>query len=511
MDGGDASLFKALEEQDRRAARADFLSFYMRMTGFRPQPHHRLICKLLQAMEDDRIDRAMVFMPRRMAKSTLCTQLFPSWIMGRHPKEKIMSAVHTQHYAQKTGKIVRNLVRSQLYPFETTLAADSQAKDQWATTEGGEYNGFGLMGGSTHGNPASWLICDDLIKGRKMAMSEHMRDEAWETYKADLVSSLQGRKKILKVTTRWHMDDPAGRILPEDFDGLSGWYKDRETGERWYVLSIPAAAEHEKDPLGRKIGEYMWPEEFAQKFEAARRRGGYIWSALYQQRPSPEEGLMFTDEHISWYNPEALDMTKVTIYGASDYAVTEEAGATDPDYTVHLIFAVDFDLNVYLLDGWRGRTTADVWVKQMIRLAQRYKPLRWGEEQGQIIKGVGPFMEAMMMRENVWVDRVQLTSSVSKEQRAHALLGLAAAGKFFLPNKARLDPRRLALVEAFEKEIKQFPAGRHDDMVDAATLFGRLLHRIIEGDRPAAKRAPQNETLEDLFLRHERRRRNDED
>lgn len=511
MDG--ARELALMEEMDRRLAQRSFLHFYKRMTGFTPQPHHVLICKALQAMEDDKIDRLMVFMPRRMAKSTLCTQLFPAWLMGKHPTEKIMSAVHTQKYAAKTGKIVRNLMRSRLFPFETQLAPDSQAKDQWATTDGGEYNGFGLMGGSTHGNPASWLISDDLIKGRKMAMSDHMREEAWETYLADLVSSLQGRKKELQVTTRWHQDDVAGRILPENFDGKTGWYRDRTTGVLWYVLCLPAAAEFENDPLGRKIGEYMWPEEFAEKFDVARKRGGFIWSALYQQRPSPEEGLMFQAHHIEpRYSPGRIDTTALQIYITSDYAVTEEAGAPDPDYTVHLVWGVDQDWNLYLLDGWRGRKQADTWAREWVRLVKKWKPLRAGEEAGQIIKGVGPFLKLMMRQEKAFVSRVALTSSTSKEQRAHALLGMAEMGKMFLPRKAEISGDFLALVEAFEKELLQFPAGRHDDIVDAATLMGRMLDKIIEGKTPERRDPITGETMEDLWDRlDEEERRNRED
>lgn len=514
MDGGrdDREYLALQQELDRRRASISFEAYYMRMTGFMPEPHHHLVCKLLQSMEDDKVDRAMCFMPRRMAKSTLCTQLFPSWIMGKYATEKIMSAVHTQKYAQKTGKIVRNYLRSSLYPFDTSLAEDSQAKDQWGTSEGGEYNGFGLMGGSTHGNPASWLIMDDLIKGRKMAMSEHMREEAWETYKSDLVSSLQGRKKQLIVTTRWHMDDPPGRILPENFDGKSGWYIDRETGERWYVLSLPAAAEHDDDILGRKKGEYLWPGEFGDKFKAAQIRGGWLWSALYQQRPSPEEGLMFSADHINRYNPSALDQTSLQIYISSDYATTAEAGATDPDYTVHMVWGVDKEHNIYLLDMWRGRTTPDVWVREFIRLCKKWKPLRAGEEGGQIIKSVGPFLSTMMQTERVFVDRVQLNSSVNKEQRAQALLGMAAMGKMFLPHRTQVRSAFLEHLDAFEKELLQFPGGRHDDTVDAATLFARLLDRIIAGKPPDKKQSPHGDSLDDLWSRHEeelRRKRDD--
>lgn len=499
----DDALLRLLQEQDKRRARDNFLAFYMRMTGFEPQPHHKLICKLLQSLEMNKVDRVMVFTPRRMAKSLLCTQLFPAWIIGRHPDEKIMSAVHTQKYAAKTGKLVRNYLRSPLYPFDVDLADDSQAKDQWATSEGGEYNGFGLMGGSTHGNPASFLFCDDLIKGRKMAMSPYMRDEAWETYLADLVSSLQGRKKQLIVTTRWHEDDIAGRILPQDFDGRTGWYRDRNTGEPWYVLCLAAIAERDDDPLGRKIGEPLWPDEFAAKFENARKRGGFVWSALFQQRPSPEEGLMFSKDHIQHFDYGSLDLSRLAKYGSSDYAITAEAGSNDPDWTVHLVWGVDEDFNIYLLDGWRERTESDKWVEALVRLVRRWKPSRWVEEKGQIMGSVGPFLRQILDRERLYIDRQQLTSSVSKEARAQALLGLGAMGKLMIPSRATAPKHLLPLIDAFEKELLQFPGGTHDDTVDAATLFARFIDRILEGRPAAAQPSPHGETLDDLFSRHE--------
>ncbi|MFE3836911.1 hypothetical protein [Pseudogemmobacter sonorensis] len=501
----DLEELELLEELDKRRARSSFLAFYMRMTGFMPQPHHKLTCRFLQAMEDNLIDRGMVFMPRRMAKSTLCTQLFPAWLMGIYPREFIMSAVHTQKYAEKTGKIVRNLLRAPEFPFDTQLATDSQAKSQWATTEGGEYNGFGLMGGSTHGNPASWLIMDDLIRGRKMALSPHMREEAWETYKADLVSSLQGRKKQLIVTTRWHEDDPAGRILPLGFDGRTGWYEDRETGEKWYVLSLPAIAERDDDPLGRKIGEPMWPEEFADKFRVAQMRGGFIWSALYQQRPSPDEGILFTRDHVTRFDLNKVDLTRLETYISSDYAVTADGESTDPDYTVHMVWGVDGEHNIYLLDMWRGRTQSDEWIMHWLRLVKKWKPLRAFEEQGQIIKSVGPMIRTMMQKHRVFVSRVQIVSDMKKVPRAQALLGWAAMGKMFLPHRHTCPAAWLPHLEEFEKELLQFPGGRHDDTVDAATLFGRALDRIVAGQHPGKPPSPHGDTLDDLWSRHEDR------
>lgn len=508
MDGGlDQEELWLMEEQDIRRARLSFLAFYQRMTGFEPPKHVKLVCKLLQSMEEDKVDRAMVFMPPRAAKTTLCSHLFPAWLIGREPKVKIMSVAHTERYAKKIGGNVRKYLRLPQWPFDdVTVSQESSAKDAFTTPEGGEYNAFGMFGGNQHGNPAEWLFMDDIVKGRKIALSPYMREEAWETYKADLSSRLEGRHKQLLVFTRWHMDDPAGRILPENFDGKTGWYRDRETGERWFVLSIPAVAEHENDALGRKPGEWIWPGRIDERTRGGtRRRGGWIWSALYQQRPSPEEGLMFTQDHIQRYNRADLDLTRLQIYGSSDYAVTkEQAGNPDPDYTVHMVWGVDPEWNIYLLDMWRGRTSTDVWIDAFIDLVKRWKPLRWAEESGQIIKAVGPFLTQRMLEERVAVNRVQLTSSVDKEQRAYSLLGMGSMGRLYLPHRATVREPFLSHLDAFEKELLQFPTGRHDDTVDAATLFARLIDRIVAGKAPKKEAGlPHAPTLEDYWEEHE--------
>lgn len=494
-----------LEEEDRRRARESYLAFYMRMTGFYPPRHLRIMARLYEAMENDLIDRAMLFAPPRHIKSQSATTLLPAWLMGRHPRTAIMSVVHTQNYANKIGRNVRNLLRLPEWPFdEVELAGDSQAKHQWATSAGGEYNGFGAIGGNQHGNPAEWLFMDDIIKGRKIAMSAHMREEVWETYKTDLLSRLQGRAKQLMVFTRWHQDDPAGRILPEDFDGRTGWYNDRETDEPWYVLSLPAVAEHGDDPLGRNPGEWLWPEKFGEKkLGGVRKRGGWVWSALFQQRPSPQEGMMFTDEHITRFDLKSLDITNLQIYLSSDYAVTEEGQGDNPDWTVHQVWGVDHERNIYLLDMWRGRTESDQWILRWIGFVLKWKPLRAFEESGQILKSVGPMIRAMMQKHNAYVDRVQMTSTTDKPSRAQALLGWGAMGKLFIPTEKSTPEAWLPHLEAFLVELKQFPTGRKDDTVDAASLFARGLDRVVDGTAPPKKPSPHGDSLDDLWSRHE--------
>jgi hypothetical protein len=74
------------------------------------------------------------------------------------------------------------------------------------------------------------------------------------------------------------------------------------------------------------------------------------WSALYQQRPQPDEGTFF---QRGWFK-EWEAKPALVIYGSSDYAVTDGDG----DYTVHRVWGIDAAGCIYRVDGWRGQATS---------------------------------------------------------------------------------------------------------------------------------------------------------
>ncbi|CAL8974459.1 hypothetical protein RHODGE_RHODGE_03316 [Rhodoplanes serenus] len=277
---------------------------------------------------------------------------------------------------------------------------------------------------------------------------------------------------LVSHNTRWHEDDPAGRILPDGYDGESGWIKARD-GELWYVLSIRAEAEA-GDPLGRAPGEMLWPEWFTPGLLAQEKitQGARNWNALYQQRPAPEEGDYFRAEWLRPYTAvPALDTLRV--YGASDYAVTADGG----DYTVHLVVGVDPEGRMYLLDLWRRQAASDEWVEAFCDLVLRWKPIEWAEETGQIRSGVGPFLDRRQGERRAFVARRQFPTRGDKAIRAQAIRGRMALSGLYVPVNEPWWP-------GLRAELLGFPAGRHDDQVDALGLVGQLLDTIMHGRAP---------------------------
>jgi predicted phage terminase large subunit-like protein len=452
----------------RRSTRQNLTSF-SRACGFEPAHHHRYLIAHLEKVASGEIRRLAVFMPPGSAKSTYCSVLFPPWFLSRHPQSNILAASHTVELAQRFGRKVRNLVADPYMAelLNLKLESDNSAAGRWATTSGGEYYAAGA-GVGVAGFRGDFVIIDDPIRSRDDADSDLVRQRVWDWYQGDVRPRLRPGARIILVQTRWHEDDLAGRILADMGAG----------GEEWTVVSLPAEA-LEGDPLGRAPGQMLWDDDgygYARFLRAEKeQQTARNWSALYQQQPTPDSGNFFDADWLRAYIT-APPIETLSIYGASDYAVTADGG----DYTVHVVLGLDPDDRLYLLDLWRGQTASDVWVDQWCALVRKWKPLGWAEETGQITGGVGPFRDAEASRQKAYC-AIELipVGQRNKATRAQSIRGRMghAAGGLWCPVKA-------PWYADLRAELLSFPAGKHDDMVDALSLAGQLLDMMVPGRRP---------------------------
>ena len=452
----------AAELLARRRARGSLESWIeYRDAGYKPARHHRLLIKHLEAVERGEITRLMVCMPPGSAKSTYSSVEFPPWFIGRNPGLNTIAASHTQELAERFGRRVRNIVGASEFrsAFGFGLSADSTAAGRWDNEKGGEYFAAGV-GGSITGRRADLVVIDDPVKSREDADSQRSRDKAWDWYVNDLLTRLKPGARQIVVMTRWHEDDLGGRILERERD-------------KWTVLELPMEAKP-GDALGREPGELLWPDWFTDEMIETAKRDTRSWNALYQQNPTPESGDYFKREWFRYYD-EAPPLLQ--IYGASDYAITAKGG----DYTVHGVFGVDGEQNIYLLDMWRQQATSDVWVDAFLDLVHKWKPIQWAEEQGQIIKSLDPFINKRSQERGIYVAREQFTSLTDKASRAQAIRGRIAQGKFYVKRDA---PYWADL----EREMLTFPVGVNDDQVDVLSLFGRMLDTLTSLTRPEPKK-----------------------
>lgn len=376
-----------------------------------------------------------------------------------------MSASYNLDKAEEFGGEVRDIVRSHqyrnLFP-EVELKEDTRAKGFWRTSQGGFYISAGVGTALTgRGTVGPIVLIDDPLKDRAEADSERHRETVKQWYSAVVLSRFP--KAVIVVQTRWHEDDLTGWLLSEQARG----------GDTWDILELPAIS-----PDGKALWPDFYPIDVLERLK--RSTIPRDWSALYQQRPAPDEGDYFKRDWFRWYDEKPKHLR---IYGASDYAVTEGDG----DYTVHIVVGIDPDDNIYVLDLWRGQTTSDKWIDALIDMVRDHKPLMWVEEQGQIIKSIGPFLEKRMREERVYCRREQVASASDKPTRSRSIQARTAMGRVYLPSKA-------PWMADFTQELLVFPAGKHDDQVDAFGLIGRMLDELVKASvpKPAMKRVARD-------------------
>jgi len=483
---------------------------------FRPRKHlfgahHLLWLDCLQQVEDGKIKRLLGLLPPGSGKSIYTSVVFPTHVMGRFRNSFVIVASYGSELPRKFGRRARSIIQQPVYNriFNTLLSEESKAADEWALQNGSEWMAAGILTGIT-GNRADGIVWDDLIKGREQADSPVIRQKTWEAYIDDLLTRKKPQAWEIGITTRWHEDDPAGRILPENYNGQSGLLQCRD-GNEWYVVCLPAECEREDDILGRKVGEILWPEWFNEEMFRSPKRNPRTWSSLYQQRPAPDTGMLFKSEWLKTFEqnphtgyPVDFELGDLNIYGASDYAVTKDR----ENYTVHIVVGVDNKSNIYVLDLWRKQESSDVWVETFCDLVKFWKPIGWAEETGQINKGVGPFLVKRMRERQAHVARAQFPPTKSKAQRAQSIIGRMAQNGLYCPFGA-------SWFGEFRRELLLFDAGTFDDQVDALGLIGMVLDRMISADSSSQfKEEPKvfstvpglcTVTLEEMFEANEQR------
>ena len=450
------------EERDtiayhRAVARDRLLPFVTyTMATYHPGGVHRLICQALERVEHGDCKRLMIETPPRHGKSELVSRRFPAWYLGRNPARQIISASYGADLAGDFGRDVRNIIASQEYAEvfgEVGLALDSKARNRWHTSAGGAYVAAGV-GGPITGRGAHVLNIDDPVKDRAEADSEVIRESVWAWYTSTAYTRLMPGGAVILTMTRWHPDDLAGRLLAAAETG----------GDRWEVLRLPAVAE-DNDPAGRAPGEALWPEAYdlAALNRIRDNVGPRDWAALYQQSPRVQEGALFKVAQLAIV---AAPPAGGRIVRAWDLAGTEASGGRDPDWTVGVKLGKSPDGRFTVLDVTRlrgGPHEVEAAIQNTAAQDGRGVTIGLPQDPGQAGKWAAQYLTRGLAGYTVQVS----PETGDKVTRAGPAASQVNVGNVSLVAGAWNRP----LID----ELRDFPAGRHDDQVDALSrAFGML-------------------------------------
>lgn len=435
---------------------------YVHRGKWQPCRHLHYVCERLEAVERGDIDRLMIFMPPRHGKSQSTTETFPSWFLGKNPDRRVIEVSYSDTFAQKFGN--RNRKKVQDFGeslFDVTLDKSNSSKKNWdiAGHAGGMIS-VGLGGGIT-GEGADLLLIDDVIKNRKEADSETVRDAIWDEYSATLLTRLAPGGRIILIMTRWHEDDLAGRIIQ----------KSKENGEKWEIINLPCEAE-ENDQLGRKEGEPLWPDRYGTDWMEKKKKtvSNRDWEALYQQHPRPRNALsMFKRE---WFEIVPDYPRKARSLRYWDLAATEAKPGKDPDWSSGCRMA-EADGIYYIIDVQRLRgTPLDVQrrVAQAAELDGKNVPIYMEQEPGSSgVNTIDTYRRTVLPGYSFYADK----KTSNKIERAEPLSASAESHNVKIVrgdwNKDFLD------------EVSAFPNVKHDDMTDTASGAYAMLNNARQG------------------------------
>lgn len=428
--------------------------------------HHELICTYLDKASRREIRKLAIVCPPGAAKSTYSSRLFPSRFLAQDATQRILLCCCTKDLADDFGRTSRNLIDDNPKELGYALAKDSQAVDKWSTDRGGGFIGAGV-GGRISGRRADLGLIDDPVGSMEEADSQDFRDKQWRWYLGDFKPRLKPNAVQIVIQTRFHEDDLLGRILT------------REQG--WTVIHLPMLIEDESqlpDPLGRTIGQWLWPEWYTEEMVRDAQADARVWNCLYQGNPIPESGNYFNMDCLREYYTASEIPKNLKPYCASDHALGKKE---ENDSTWLGDFGLDTEGNIWILPSTEyGKFDTLTAVNKMMSHAQAHEPCKWFCEAAHIEKAIGPFLFKEMQEQECFFSVEQLSAQADKQAKARPMQGRIAQRKIFVPTFT-------SWWKVARQQLVAFPLGTHDDFIDMVANLCRGLQSLVKAKTPSAK------------------------
>lgn len=321
-----------------------------------------------------------------------------------------------------------------------------------------------------NGSPVNGVfIVDDFYSDQAQANSIVQRRSREIAWRGSVIPRLHPGASVVILATRWHPEDMSGVLI----------------GEGYTAVMLPAIAE-ENDPLGRAIGEALWPEERDLEFLARQRIGmlEHAFQAMYQQNPRPAGIGVFRG--VTFYS--ALPTSFAVGYGI-DLAYTDKKRNDESGFTrMYGSYANDPKEDVfYIVNLCHGNYEVPVFAE--IVKASHYDDgdIIWrssGTETG----------TAQLLRHAPYNIPVRTQTPPGDKLLSATAIAIAwNQGRVRLPDPA-VYPEHAAWVKALIKQAQNFTGSgqEHDDLIDTIgnAHAGLTRGRLSGVDTSVTKRRP---------------------
>jgi len=429
--------------------------------------HLEAIASHLQAVTNGRITRLMVNVPPGAMKSLMVSVFWPAWEWGprNRPGLRYLSTSYSENFAKRDARKMRDLIESEWY--------QSRWGDRVRLTRAGETS----FANTAHGNREA-MPFGSLTGGRGDRV---IIDDPHSTEKAESAADIERATRIFRESVTTRLNNPKRSAIIVIMQRLSE--KDvcgqiESLGLEYEKLILPMEFEPERrcrtsigctDPRTTE-GELLFPQRFSRETVERDKHimGSYAVAGQFQQRPAPRGGGMFRRE---WFEIVKAAPVGLKRWRAWDLAASVPKNGSDPDWTVGVRMSRTPEGIFYVEHVVRLRASA-LAVENTITATAETDGQGCSIHLPQDPGAAGKGQAEQLVRKLAGFTVKAETMSGSKETRATAFEAQCEAGNV----KLVAGP----WVEAWLDELTTFPAGGHDDQVDAsADAFNALTLRQL--------------------------------
>lgn len=417
------------------------------------------VCHQLQQFYDDltanKRPQLVIQAPPQHGKSDLIIS-FISWLAGKTPDTRTIYTSFSERLGVRANLKLQRLYDSAIYQ---DIFPDTKINSSNAVTVSGqflrnreileycEHDGYfrnTTVGGSITGEGLDLGVIDDPIKGRKEANSITVRDGVWDWFTDDFFTRFSEDAGLLCILTRWHVDDPIGRLIAK--------YTDVK------VLSYPAIAE--KDEKHRKAGEALFPEHKSLSFLEERKSmmDSTSWLSLYQQSPIIVGGEIIKGAWFGRYS-----MLPKILY-RKVFADTAQKTKEHNDYSVFECWGIGDDSKLYLIDMIRGKWEAPELKRKAVDFWNKHNSMvDCGQLREMAVEdkasGTGLIQD---IKRDARIPIKAIQRNIDKLTRVQDVISYIESGYVMIPKESPFVSDFLTECEAFTADN----AHDHDDQID---------------------------------------------
>lgn len=438
--------------------------------------HLDMICEHLEALSRREIRSLVISLPPGSCKSTLVGQCWPCWDWLQHPEYRWIFATNSLENARKEATYRRSIITSDIYADMDPPFALQKAGKRVQVLRNAVHGEFRATstGTSITGAHFDYQVIDDPNDAQRIAPEELEAVNTW--YDEVLSTRCRDNAATVLIQQRLAAGDLVGHMLDLGVDAsivLPALYDEDVAAQTSTPLDW-------HDPRTQR-GELLWPDRQDEEFLLHRRHilGSLAFSAQYQQRPQLAGGAMF--RAAWWHRHDAGGMPE----RAGQWLITVDTASSlrdSADLTVVQCWILTEDGMAWLMEQQSGHWEINEQARRVRVMCAKY-PLA---KKVAIEERNGGFGLCAVLRDDLMrIHRVlwRWKSQVPKVDRISAMAPSAENGQISIPLDAEGD--------AFINQASEFPAGRHDDMIDAAAIAIDIWRRRLTGLAPAPDDIPE--------------------